>query len=127
MLLHSIIAITGLAGHAIGSWTNPASGRMWLRDDLPEDVPNARILTYGYASQLAGSNLSRSSLQDLANRFITNLVDMRDMTEQVSIALMMRSSLSADRYRARHGMLTEVCCTENKELTTIQPYHSHRS
>ena len=25
------------------------SERMWLRDTLPEDLPNTRILIYGYA------------------------------------------------------------------------------
>jgi hypothetical protein len=50
---------------------------MWLRDFLPDDVPNARILTYGYDSQLTGPHLASSTLQDLADEFMTNLLDMR--------------------------------------------------
>jgi hypothetical protein len=79
----SIIAVTGLAGHAIGSWALP-SGRMWLRDVLPEDVPKARILTYGYNSQLTGTALANTTLQDLADEFMTNLLDMRSRTKCVS-------------------------------------------
>ncbi|KAF9875383.1 hypothetical protein CkaCkLH20_07203 [Colletotrichum karsti] len=45
-----VIAITGLAGHAYGSWAW-SEERMWLRDDLKKDVANARILTYGYDSE----------------------------------------------------------------------------
>jgi hypothetical protein len=82
--MQSIIAVTGLAGHAIGSWTLQRNGnRMWLRDYLPEDVPNARILTYGYDSQLSGKSLASSTLQDLADEFMMNLLDMRDRTKSV--------------------------------------------
>ncbi|KAL9133201.1 MAG: hypothetical protein Q9175_005624 [Cornicularia normoerica] len=57
-----IIALTGLAAHASGSWAYSAQN-MWLRDYLPRDVSNARILIYGYPSQLHG-NISRSILSD---------------------------------------------------------------
>lgn len=55
-----IIAITGLAGHAFGSWSI-ATQRMWLRDFLPRDIPQARILLYGYDSRIVNSQ-SRSIL-----------------------------------------------------------------
>ncbi|KAG8815662.1 hypothetical protein FRC17_000630, partial [Serendipita sp. 399] len=42
-----IVAIHGLDGHREDSWTAD-NGTMWLRDLLPIDIPNARILTYGY-------------------------------------------------------------------------------
>ncbi|KAF8538014.1 hypothetical protein BDD12DRAFT_886375 [Trichophaea hybrida] len=48
-----IFAITGIAGHAYGSWR--AAGdflQMWLRDFLAEDFPNCRTMTYGYNSKL---------------------------------------------------------------------------
>jgi hypothetical protein len=77
----SIIAVTGLAGHAIGSWS--LGSRLWLRDFLPEDVPTARILTYGYDSRLSGPSLASSTLQDLADEFMTNLLAMRDRTKGV--------------------------------------------
>ncbi|KAH0537473.1 hypothetical protein FGG08_005736 [Glutinoglossum americanum] len=44
----SIIAVHGLMGHRIKSWTHPMSGKMWLRDFLPSTIPFARIMTYGY-------------------------------------------------------------------------------
>ncbi|CAG7850070.1 SubName: Full=Related to kinesin light chain {ECO:0000313/EMBL:CCA74551.1} [Serendipita indica DSM 11827] len=42
-----IVALHGLQGHREGSWT-AENGIMWLRDLLPNDLPNARILSYGY-------------------------------------------------------------------------------
>lgn len=70
-----VIAITGLAGHAFGSWA-ASQHRMWLRDFLPSDFPNRRILLYGYNSQLAHS-LSRSIIADFTSNFVTKLRTMR--------------------------------------------------
>ncbi|KAG8805244.1 hypothetical protein FRC17_005611 [Serendipita sp. 399] len=42
-----IVAIHGLDGHREEAWTSE-DGTMWLRDLLPSDLPNARILSYGY-------------------------------------------------------------------------------
>ncbi|KFY33939.1 hypothetical protein V494_07201 [Pseudogymnoascus sp. VKM F-4513 (FW-928)] len=73
-----IIAITGLGGHAYGSWSH-SDERMWLRDYLPKDAPNARILTYGYQSALQSDSIS--VLEDHTNKFVHKLVDMRDASE----------------------------------------------
>ncbi|KAA8895135.1 hypothetical protein FN846DRAFT_785438, partial [Sphaerosporella brunnea] len=68
-----IIAITGLAGHAFGSWQNRETQAMWLHDFLPGHFENARIMTYGYNSSLLepnGANLTdhrRGFIQELYN------------------------------------------------------------
>ena len=73
---NSIVAVTGLAGHAYGSWAHSPE-RMWLRDYLPKDAPNTRILTYGYPSKLQASN-STTILQDHTNTFVHRLIDVRE-------------------------------------------------
>lgn len=72
----SIIAVTGIGGHAFGSWSH-SDERMWLRDYLPKDAPNARILTYGYQS----ASDSISILEDHSSKFVHKLVDMRYASE----------------------------------------------
>lgn len=72
----SIIAVTGLAGHAFGSWKSRTSGKMWLRDFIPSDIANARILTYGYDTHLAGSN-SNAHINDYARQFLETIADAR--------------------------------------------------
>ncbi|KAG8361811.1 hypothetical protein FVEN_g134 [Fusarium venenatum] len=71
-----IIAVTGLAGHAIGSWMN-ARGESFLLDYLPADLDGrARILTYGYESKLQGSR-NISSLLDYSGTFMRRLMNLR--------------------------------------------------
>jgi hypothetical protein len=56
---------------------------MWIRDYLPRDAPNARILTYGYPATLQG-NTSISTLQDYTATFVQSLIGMRDSAEVIS-------------------------------------------
>ncbi|KAA8913656.1 hypothetical protein FN846DRAFT_929114 [Sphaerosporella brunnea] len=64
-----IIAVTGLAGHAYGSWKSRTQNQMWLRDFLPSDLPNVRILTFGYDSTLRDST-STGSIQQFSRAFL---------------------------------------------------------
>ncbi|KAI9659984.1 MAG: hypothetical protein M1821_001336 [Bathelium mastoideum] len=70
-----IIAVTGLAGHAYGSWAT-RDDYMWLRDDLPVDIESARILLYGYPSELLNSKMKRY-VMDHATDFLQRLRAMR--------------------------------------------------
>ena len=78
---YSVIAITGLAGHAFGSWRSriaterPIDRPMWLCDFLPERFPNARIMTYGYDSSLKEPNIA--NLTDYRRGFIQCLENYR--------------------------------------------------
>ena len=49
---------------------------MWLRDSLPDDLPGARILIYGYDTELQKSQ-SFQSLRNLANQFSNHLRAIR--------------------------------------------------
>ncbi|KAG9029304.1 hypothetical protein FS842_004595, partial [Serendipita sp. 407] len=72
-----IIAIHGLDGHREQSWT-AEDGTMWLRDLLPEDIPNARILSYGYDADTR--SFSRTSTQNIfrhAEAFAEDLSRLR--------------------------------------------------
>lgn len=61
ILFKSIIAISGLGGHAFGSFKERDGEHMWLRDALPYDITGesgehvARIMIYGYESNLPNS------------------------------------------------------------------------
>jgi pimeloyl-ACP methyl ester carboxylesterase len=53
LVVYSILAIHGLNGNPINTWTEPKSHKLWFRDFLPRDVPNARIMTFGYDATAA--------------------------------------------------------------------------
>ncbi|MCJ1246224.1 hypothetical protein MMC30_003430 [Trapelia coarctata] len=76
-----IIAVPGLGGHAIKSWRRPDREQVWLRDFLAQDVPEARILTYGYDTLVVKSQ-SKASIADLAKSFLEALKNCRISAEE---------------------------------------------
>jgi len=60
-----VFAVCGLGGHAFGSFVHKTEGHMWLRDSLPQHIPKARVMTYGYDSGLQSST-NFSHLGDFA-------------------------------------------------------------
>ena len=76
MLRFSIIAVHGLGGHAMTTWTHDSTGKLWLRDFLPRTIPNARIMTFGYDSRVVGSK-SVIGMMGNANNLLTQLSLLR--------------------------------------------------
>ncbi|KAI9450634.1 Alpha/Beta hydrolase protein [Russula earlei] len=75
-----IIAIHGLNGHAFNSWTVD-DGVMWLRDLLPAQVPDARVLLYGYNANVI-EDASRSRIQEHARLFIKFLQGLAEIQKR---------------------------------------------
>ena len=71
----SLIALPGFGCHPFESWKHRTSGYMWLRDGLPRDIPQARILTYGYDMKLAQTE-DHSPLNSITLRFCDLLRNM---------------------------------------------------
>jgi hypothetical protein len=79
----SIIAIHGLNGDREQTFTTRSGGVNWLRDLLPLDIPNARILTYGYDSRTHG--FSRKTKEKLYDHSIQLLESLQAVREQKSV------------------------------------------
>lgn len=71
-----IIAVHGLNGDCFKTWTNTKSKKFWLRDFLPQDLPRARVMTFGYDAAVAFSN-SVSGIEDHARDLLRCLVEKR--------------------------------------------------
>lgn len=137
LILHSVIAITGLDGHAYGSWRGKGSlGRMWLRDFLCKDLPCCRTMIYGYNSKLSRHGVDtimdygRGLLEELKKvrstqevsrvRFRCDrtaqvrdcMADRRNALAATSAASLCRTQLW--RHHTRSGMLhtQEAACTQ---------------
>ena len=77
----SIVAVHGLCGDPFKSWTEEESGKLWLQDFLPFQVPNTRIMSYGYHS--AAFSKYKIGLSDVAADLLNRLNDERDTPEVI--------------------------------------------
>jgi hypothetical protein len=60
------------------SWT-AANDTLWLRDLLPERIPRARILTYGYDAYTRGRDqLANESIYNIGQKLLADLATDRD-------------------------------------------------
>ncbi len=93
--ISSIVAVHGLYGNALQTWTSEQSKALWLRDAemLPKAIPNARILTWGYNADVHAFLGHTSS--DRIMQHAHTLVAQLQTDREVCLALTSRSSLLA--------------------------------
>jgi len=74
-----VVALHGLDGHAFNSWEFHDGGQsfMWLRDCLHEQIPEARIMLYGYNANVV-SDVSTGRLRTFAETFLERLLHVRE-------------------------------------------------
>ena len=75
------IAIHGLNGDPYKTWTDRETQCLWLRDLLPDDIPGARIFTYGYPSHVLCST-STAGVSDYAGTLLAHIESRRVANEQ---------------------------------------------
>jgi triacylglycerol esterase/lipase EstA (alpha/beta hydrolase family) len=94
--MSSIVAIHGLnprskndRDHAWDTWRKPSGfqGRLWLRDDLPQHVPETRIFLYEYNST-AVYGKDRDTFIGKANELLEAIRIERDDMESRPILLL---------------------------------------
>lgn len=73
----SLVAVHGLGGDSVETWTHPKIKTFWLKDLLPLNVPDARVLTFGYNADVWFGK-STSTFNDHAKGLLSKLVDKRD-------------------------------------------------
>jgi hypothetical protein len=77
--------VHGLNGHREKSWTDSESKVLWLRDLLPLQLPNARVLTFGYDADTLklSPGVSQHSLNDHAVSLVAELLRVRAEPEVI--------------------------------------------
>jgi hypothetical protein len=70
------VAVHGLSIDAFDTWTHPKSKAFWLKDFLPQQTPDARIMTFRY-NALAAFGQSTTEVIDSAKSLLTSLVNKR--------------------------------------------------
>ncbi|KAE9369693.1 hypothetical protein N431DRAFT_547106 [Stipitochalara longipes BDJ] len=77
-----VVAVHGLQGDSHKTWTHE-NGTMWLESILPDKLPYARIMTFGYNSTIAFSS-SAAKLEDKSIELINRLTMKRSSGENAS-------------------------------------------
>lgn len=81
--IFSIVAIHGLNGHRDRTWI-AGNGTNWLKDLLPEKIPNVRIFSYGYDAKTHGF-VSQQYLHDHGNALVADMSLVRRSTAVSSL------------------------------------------
>jgi hypothetical protein len=79
-----IVALHGLNGHYQKTWTVETSDGVrvnWLQDLLPDHIPNARILSFGYDSGVQFSK-SVSGISEFTEQLLEGLLARRQSEEE---------------------------------------------
>jgi pimeloyl-ACP methyl ester carboxylesterase len=71
------VIVHGLNGDAFESWTHPVTKAFWPQDFLPYDIPEARVLTFGYNADAAFGNTT-ADIVDYAKDLLGSLIDKRE-------------------------------------------------
>ena len=75
-----VVAVHGLNGHHEKSWT-ASNGVNWLVDQLPTDLPNMRVYTWGYNASTEGNDPDGApSLQRISEELVSKLWEAREST-----------------------------------------------
>jgi hypothetical protein len=77
LTLISVVAVHGIGADPDRTWTR--DGVNWLRDEnmLPQAVPQARIMRFGYESQWLGREAIQQRLPVVADQLLRSLTGSR--------------------------------------------------
>ena len=90
-----IVAVHGLNGDPVDTWTEPKSKAFWLKDFLPDELSGARIMTFGYNADAAFGN-STADVIDHGKDLLGSLIDEReqeDVSDHFTISFISNSLL----------------------------------
>lgn len=95
----SIVAVHGFGG-PLHTWTHDMSGKLWLRDFLPKDLPGARIMSFGYDSMVVNSKSIQGMIENVGELLLQ--LRYRRLSPEVWIRTRKVSRKSADRLQEQH-------------------------
>jgi len=80
-----IVVVHGLAGNSYTTWFDYRSSSYWPLDFLSRDIPQSRILTFGYDATL--TTLGKGRVNEKASGLLHSLGNLRSHQEEVSITI----------------------------------------
>lgn len=89
----SIVFVHGLTGNARNTWLHQKSGVYWPVDLLSRDVPDARLLAFGYDADVVNfwSPVSQNRVANHALNLLGGLARQREKSDSVRAWLLMHN------------------------------------
>ena len=78
-----IVAVHGLGGDALRTWTDPKSKKLWLHDFLPADIEGTRIMSFRYNADAAFGNTT-ATISDCASDLLGSLAARRGNADETA-------------------------------------------
>lgn len=112
-----VVFVHGLTGDRERTWTYPGNGVCWPRDILPQHLPHARILTFGYDAYVvrARDQVASIDIAHHANDFLNCLANERMDSRSakrplILVAHSLGGLLCKDAIRlSQHNTETRLC------------------
>lgn len=112
-----VVAVHGLNGDAIRTWTEPKSNKLWLQDFLPGNVEGVRVMSFRYNAAAAFGNTT-AEISDYANDLLGSLVACRgDEDETVRPIVFIAHSLG--------GIVVKQALVLAQEAAKYESIRSH--
>lgn len=93
LTLSSIVFVHGLTGGREKTWTYKQGDTeiLWPRDLLPSDIPQARIMAFGYDVDVVRfwERTSQSRIANHANNLVSSLANCRMKVDSVSLLIVL--------------------------------------
>lgn len=116
--------MSGLGGHAYGSFKDKNGNYMWLQDALPSDLinnhshrPMARVMIYGHESNVCKSR-SVQDIDDLSTALHSNLLALIQASRTRPIILMGHSlgGLIVKKVGKARSHYGDLCLTDSADV-----------
>ncbi|RHZ43372.1 LipA and NB-ARC domain protein [Aspergillus thermomutatus] len=110
-IVFDLVAIHGLNGDPMHTWTHTETAVMWLRDLLPAAIPDIRIMTFGYNARFKNFT-AQQDLRSISLKLLAELVDLRTTEDEKSRPIVFVCH-SLGGIVAKKALL--IGCTEEQE------------
>lgn len=106
--LADIVFVHGLTGNRETTWTHKQTKNFWPQTLLPQDLPNARIFTFGYDADIIGTleAAGSSTLRDHGKSLANDLALRRMKSRSVGETTFLDYSYSSDQTTNRINVLS---------------------
>lgn len=86
---YSVIFVHGLTGNHVNTWTDRSTGVFWPEHLLKNDIPEARILSFGYDADIVHfwSEASQNCIGNHAQNLLNSLCQLRLRSDSVCLSL----------------------------------------